>query len=483
MQQRRGVALSKKSFFSSVTILGILMFLSGVLTRVLPSGSYERILEDGREKIVPGSFSVLERPEYPLYRWITAPLEVLFGEDQVTILVIILFLLLIGASFRVLDESGLLRYIMETLVAKYEKRKYVLMGLLIFFFMSFGSFFGIFEELIVLVPMAVTLSYSFGWDSLVGLGISAMASGFGFAAAILNPFTLGVSQKIAGLPAFSGSLYRILIFITIYFVLYGYLYLYAKRIEKNPSFSMVYEEDRALKERFTHFEEPISTKKENLGKVVKIYGYFILSMVMVIALGFFIPVLSAAALPLVAVIFLVASVTAGILSEYKPFQGILKDLGKGFTAMLPAVLLILMAMSIKHIMTEGMVMDSVLYYASERLSGLSPNMAVLGLYLLILMLDFFIGSGSAKAFLVMPILLPLTDLLQVTRQTAVQAFLFGDGFSNLLFPTNPTLMIALGLTVASYPKWIRWSIKIQGIVFIVTLMFLFLANSFQYGPF
>lgn len=483
MQQRRGVALSKKSFFSSVTILGILMLLSGILTRVLPSGSYERILEDGREKIVPGSFSVLERPEYPLYRWITAPLEVLFGEDQVTILVIILFLLLIGASFRVLDESGLLRYIMETLVAKYEKRKYVLMGLLIFFFMSFGSFFGIFEELIVLVPMAVTLSYSFGWDSLVGLGISAMASGFGFAAAILNPFTLGVSQKIAGLPAFSGSLYRILIFITIYFVLYGYLYLYAKRIEKNPSFSMVYEEDRALKERFTHFEEPISTKKENLGKVVKIYGYFILSMVMVIALGFFIPVLSAAALPLVAVIFLVASVTAGILSEYKPFQGILKDLGKGFTAMLPAVLLILMAMSIKHIMTEGMVMDSVLYYASERLSGLSPNMAVLGLYLLILMLDFFIGSGSAKAFLVMPILLPLTDLLQVTRQTAVQAFLFGDGFSNLLFPTNPTLMIALGLTVVSYPKWIRWSIKIQGIVFIVTLMFLFLANSFQYGPF
>lgn len=483
MQQRRGVALSKKSFFSSVTILGILMFLSGVLTRVLPSGSYERILEDGREKIVPGSFSVLERPEYPLYRWITAPLEVLLGEDQVTILVIILFLLLIGASFRVLDESGLLRYIMETLVAKYEKRKYVLMGLLIFFFMSFGSFFGIFEELIVLVPMAVTLSYSFGWDSLVGLGISAMASGFGFAAAILNPFTLGVSQKIAGLPAFSGSLYRILIFITIYFVLYGYLYLYAKRIEKNPSFSMVYEEDRALKERFTHFEEPISTKKENLGKVVKIYGYFILSMVMVIALGFFIPVLSAAALPLVAVIFLVASVTAGILSEYKPFQGMLKDLAKGFGSMLPAVLLILMAMSIKHIMTEGMVMDSVLYYASERLSGLSPNMAVLGLYLLILMLDFFIGSGSAKAFLVMPILLPLTDLLQVTRQTAVQAFLFGDGFSNLLFPTNPTLMIALGLTVVSYPKWIRWSIKIQAIVFIVTLMFLFLANTFQYGPF
>lgn len=483
MEQKRGVSLSKKSFFSSVSILGILMVLSGILTRILPAGSYERILEEGREKILPGSFKLLERPDYPVYRWITAPFEVLFSEDQVTIIVIILFLLLIGASFRVLDESGLLRYIMESMVEKYEKRKYVLMGLMILFFMSFGALFGIFEELIVLVPMAVTLSYSFGWDSLVGLGISAMASGMGFAAAILNPFTLGVAQKIAGLPAFSGSFYRILIFAIIYGILYGYLYFYARRIEKNPSYSMVYEEDRVLKERFSHFEEPTAEQKKDFGKVVKVYGYFMLSMVLIIILGFFIPALSSAALPLVAVIFLVASITAGILSEYKPVNGMLMDLWKGFSSMLPAVLLILMAMSIKHIMTNGMVMDSVLHYASGKLSGLSPNMAVFGLYILILMLDFFIGSGSAKAFLVMPILLPLTDLLNVTRQTAVQAFLYGDGFSNLLFPTNPTLMIALGLTVVSYPKWIRWSIKIQGIIFTVTLLSLFLANAFQYGPF
>lgn len=483
MQQRKGVALSMKSFFSSVSILGILMILSGLLTKVLPSGAYDRVLEEGRSRIVPGSFTLIRRPDYPVYRWFTAPVEVLFGEDQATILVIILFLLLIGASFRVLDESGILRYIMEALVARFEKKKYLLLGLLIFFFMAFGSFFGIFEELIVLVPMTVTLAYSFGWDSLVGLGMSAMASGFGFAAAVLNPFTLGVSQKLAGLPAYSGSLYRILIFLVIYGILFGYLYLYAKRIERNPSYSMVYEEDRVLKERFSHYEEPISMRNEKLAKVVRMYGYFMGAMIGVIALGFFIPVLSQAALPLVAVIFLVASISAGILSEYQPLQGLLKDLARGFISMLPAVILILMAMSIKHIMTQGQVMDSILYYASGRLEGLSPNMAVLGLYLLILVLDFFIGSGSAKAFLVMPIVLPLTDLLSVTRQTAVLSFLFGDGFSNLLFPTNPTLMIALGLTVVSYPKWIRWSLKIQALIFVVTLMFLFLANAFQYGPF
>jgi uncharacterized ion transporter superfamily protein YfcC len=206
-------------------------------------------------------------------------------------------------------------------------------------------------------------------------------------------------------------------------------------------------------------------------------------MIGTILLGFFIPSLSLLTLPLVAVIFLVAAVLGGIISEYAEFTDLLKDLYRGLLSMLPAVVLILMAMSIKHIMTEGRVMDSILYYASGYMEGLSPNLGVLGLYLLILVLDFFIGSGSAKAFLVMPIVLPLTDIIGITRQTTILAFCFGDGFSNLLFPTNPTLMIALGLTVVSYPKWIRWSIKIQLVVFLVTVGFLFLANNFAYGPF
>lgn len=483
MQEHQGLKISKKSFFSSLSILGAFMMVAGFLTKVLPAGSYERILEEGREKIVPGSFQLFQRPEYPFYRWFTAPIEVLFGKDQVTIIVIILFLLFIGASFRVLDHSGILRYIMEGLVQRFEKRKYVLLGLMIFFFMSFGALFGIFEELIILVPMAVALAYSFGWDSLLGLGMSAMASGFGFASAILNPFTLGVSQSIAGLPAYSGSFFRMLIFLTIYGVLYGYLTLYAKRIEKNPSYSLVYEEDRKRKEQYVRFEKNQNLEKGHLKKAVEVYGVFLLGMMLLIVLGFFIPLLSGLTLPLLAILFLVASITAGTLSNYGSTKILMKDLLGGLVSMLPAVLLILLAMSIKHIMTEGQVMDVLLYYAAERLQGLSPYQGVVGLYVLILLLNFFVGSGSAKAFLVMPILLPLTDLLDITRQTAVQAFLFGDGFSNLLYPTNPTLMIALGLTVVSYPKWIRWSIKIQLLIFLLSLGFLYLATRFSYGPF
>ena len=483
MSEKSGITISKKSFLSSVTILGILIVLAGILTRIIPAGVYERIMVDGRESVLPESFEFIGKVDYPVFRWLTAPVEVLFGPDAVTIIVIILFILLIGSSFRVLDRSGILRYIMESIVKRFEKRKYLLMGILILFFMLFGSLFGIFEELIVLVPMAVTLSYSLGWDSLVGLGISAMASGFGFAAAIFNPFTLGVAQTLADLPAYSGTGYRVLIFVTIYLVLYGFLYFYARRIEKRPSASPVYQEDRAVKSRFSFEGKETLLGNDKLKKAVKIYTMFMGLMVLTILLGFFIPVLSQITLPLVAVIFLIAGILGGVLSEYGTLDDLLRDLLKGLMSMLPAVVLILMAMSIKHIMTEGKVMDSILYYASGYMEGLSPNLGVLGLYLLILVLDFFIGSGSAKAFLVMPVVLPLTDLVGITRQTTILAFCFGDGFSNLLFPTNPTLMIALGLTVVSYPKWIRWSIKVQALVFLITLGFLFLANSFGYGPF
>jgi uncharacterized ion transporter superfamily protein YfcC len=171
-----------------------------------------------------------------------------------------------------------------------------------------------------------------------------------------------------------------------------------------------------------------------------------------------------------------------VVSGYKTTE-LIKDILKGLLTMLPAVVLILMAMSIKHIMMSASTMDTILYRASGVIGGLSPNLAVVFLYLLILFMDFFIGSGSAKAFLIMPIVIPLTDMIGITRQTAVLAFCFGDGFSNLLFPTNPTLMIALGLTVVSYPKWIKWSIKIQLVIFVITTAMLFAANRFGFGPF
>lgn len=477
---KAGIQISKKSFFASVIILFILMIAAGILTKLIPAGSYSRIIIDGRETIDPNSFVFISDVNFPIYRWFTAPIEVLWSADALTVIVIIFFILFIGATFAILDKSGILKYIMNSIVIRFESDKYKLLAILTLFFMLFGSIFGIFEELVALVPISITLAYSMGWDSLVGLGMSALASGFGFAAAIFNPFTIGVAQKLAGLPAFSGIIFRLLIFGIIYSCLIIFLIRYAKKIEKNPKLSMVYEEDKLHKMKYK--KEEIEIDNPKLKKAVRVFIGFLILIVALILAGFFIDGLSDISLPLVAILFLIGGLTSGKISKYRE-KGILKDLLQGLLGIAPAVLLILMAMSVKLIINNGGTMDTILYYASAKISSLSPYMAGFFIYLLVLFLNFFIGSGSAKAFLIIPIITPLTDLVGITRQVAVQAFCFGDGFSNMLYPTNAVLMIALGLTVVSYPKWFKWTIKLQSLVFLITVLLLFAAISFEYGPF
>lgn len=480
--QKAGIQISKKSFFSSILILFILMIVAGILTKVIPAGLYERIILEGRETIDVNSFRFVSNVNYPVFRWFTAPLEVLWSADALTVIVIIFFILFIGATFAILDKSGILKYIMNSIVIRFESNKYKLLATLTLFFMIFGSVFGIFEELVALVPISITLAYSLGWDSLVGLGMSALASGFGFAAATFNPFTIGVAQKLAGLPPFSGILFRILIFAIIYSSLTLFLTKYAKKIEKNPELSSVYEEDKLQREKYQNNDTEKQINNPNLAMAVKVFIGFLLFIVLLIASGFFIPGLSDISLPLVAILFLVGGLIAGTISKYSE-GGLLKDLIQGLTGIAPSILLILMAMSVKLIITKGGSMDTILYYASSKISNLSPYTAGIFIYLLILFLNFFIGSGSAKAFLIIPIITPLTDLVGITRQVAVQAFCFGDGFSNMLYPTNAVLMIALGLTVVSYPKWFKWTLKLQLFVFSITTLLLFVAISFGYGPF
>ena len=187
-----------------------------------------------------------------------------------------------------------------------------------------------------------------------------------------------------------------------------------------------------------------------------------------------------------ALLFLIGGVLSAVASRYtaasKRRFGVLRDFASGMLAILPGILLILMASSIKYIVSSGGVMDTMLYYAATALSGLGPYAAVLLVFLLVLLMNFFIGSASAKAFLVIPLIAPLTDLIGLTRQTAVQAFCFGDGFSNMLYPTNPVLMIALSMTVVSYVKWFKWTWKLQALVAVLCSLILLLCVAIGYGP-
>ena len=472
--------ISKKSFFSSMFILLLLMIGAGILTLVVPSGAFERVMVDGKEVIVPGTFQFADAGNYPFWRWFTAPVEVLWSADSVTVIMIIVFICIIGGTFTVLDKSGMLQYIMNGLVKKFETSKYKLMAVLTLFFMLFGSIFGIFEELVALVPIVILLSHAMGWDSLTGLGMSALAAGFGFSSATLNPFTLGVAQEIAGLPAFSGVGFRILVFVVCYSILFAFLYRYARKIEKDPTKSSIYEEDLAQKEKLSgSLSLEALPNEQYLGKTVKIFSGALALVIGYIVAGFFVPALSAVSLPVMAVLFLVGGLLAARASHYGGQIG--KDFVTGIGGIAPSAILILMAMAVKLIITNGGIMDTILYYASETVAKMGPNGAAVMIFLLVLGLNFFVSSGSAKAFLLIPIIAPLAELVGLNSQIAVQAFCFGDGFTNMLYPTNAVLMITLGLTVVSYPKWFKWTIGLQLMMLVVNIALLLLAVAIGYG--
>ena len=481
MDQRAGAQISKRSFIQAVVILFVLMLLAGALTLIIPAGHYARTTLDGREVIDPASFQFVPQPDYPIWRWFTAPLEVLAGPNALTLITIILFILMVGASFAVLEHSGVIKEVLGWLVTRFGARKEVLLLVIAFFFAALGAFFGIFEEIVPLVPLIIALAYQLGWDSLVGLGMSILAVNIGFSAAVANPFTTGVAQELAGLPLYSGWELRLIIFVVLYGILAIFLVRYARRIERNPQSSAVYHDDQAVRAKYARFDLT-SEKNPRLGRAVTWFLICMLLVLLVLFGGRVITALSEYALPIVGVLFLIGGLGAGMIASHDR-RDTFRAAWQGVTGIAPGIVLILMAASISFIVINGGILDTLLHAAAEPLSQMSPFVAALLIYGLTLLFEFVVASGSAKAFLLIPIVLPLADLIGVTRQTAVLSYIFGDGFSNLMYPTSPVLLIVLGLTVVSYGRWIKWSLRLWLIVFPLTLLFLALAVALNYGPF
>src|SRR4030065_1997821 len=164
MEKKSVSRISRKAFIQAVAIIFALIMVAGILPRLLPTGQYARTTVDGREVIDATQFSLVERPDYPIWRWFTAPFEVLAGTDGFTVIAIILFILLVGGAFAVMDKSGILKAAIAWIIQVFGGRKYALLLVITFFFMALGTFFGIFDEVIPLVPIVIGLAYSLGWD-------------------------------------------------------------------------------------------------------------------------------------------------------------------------------------------------------------------------------------------------------------------------------------------------------------------------------
>jgi uncharacterized ion transporter superfamily protein YfcC len=403
--------------------------------------------------VVDGTYSEIDVQPLSPIRWLTAPFEVLGSQDGLTIIVIIVFLLFLGGAFTILNHSGALKYLVWVLGKKFSKHKYLLLSLVSLFFMLLGTCAGIFEESVLLAPIAVALAIGLGFDVYTGLFISLLSTGFGFAAGVFNPFTTGVAQKLVGLPVFSGAAYRIFCFFVIYILLNVFLQVYAHKNVKNMG---------NVAEQKLDIDNIINAKRSSIVFISILFALFAWVFLTSIVRS-----LADYTMPVLALLFLIGGIISGIVSKMGT-KKILKSLLDGALGVAPGVLLILMASSVKFIMSQSKVLDTLLYIAHNAMSGLGSTASALATYLLVLILNFFIGSGSAKAFLVMPIIAPLSTLSGVSLQTAVLSFLFGDGFSNVFFITNPVLLITLGITGVSYAKWFKKTWLLQLLTLITT---------------
>ena len=464
-KEKKGLNISAKSFVTAILMLLVLMVATYLLTLWIPGGSYQRVVQDGQEMVVAGTY-VPAQGGLPFWKWLLSPLLVLTAEGSGTILAIIAFLLVIGGTFHCLDKSGLMAYMLQKIVARFRHKKYTLLCCIALFFMALGAFVGSFEECVPLVPIAVALSVSLGWDALTGLGMSLLAVGCGFSSGVCNPFTVGVAQQLAELPMFSGITFRLLTFAVIYLCLVLFLTHHAKKVEKQ---ALTQNEQAVAFVRDAKMERGLIAFAVTLGIGV-----------LLILVSPMIPALQGIIMPVIALVFLVAGVLSSSLCGMRG-RTLARFFSDGAVSILPAVLLILMASSIKYTLTEAHVLDTILYQATGVMQTLPQGAAILFLYLIVLVMNFFISSGSAKAFLLMPLLTPMADLVGISRQLSVLAYAFGDGFSNVFYCTNPVLLISLGLAGVGYGKWAKWSWKFQVVVLLLTCGILLLAGAVGYA--
>lgn len=463
---QKAFSFQKKIFISSFLILLSLVLLSGILTRVLPMGRFERYVVDGRVVVDFDSYRKIEAERLPIYRWFSAPIEVLFSSDGPRILALLILLLIVGGSFTLLHESGALKYTIDVLVSRYASRKNSLLLLTTFSFMVLGSALGLFEEVVPFVPIVVNLSLQMGWDEFTGLGMSILAAGFGFASATFNPFTVLLAQSLAGLPIFSGLWLRLIVFGVVYVILVLFLMSHVRKIEKSGG----------------SFPIGSNASKEGSKKSYRVFLISLTLMLSLVVLSFFLKPIQEYLVILMVLIYFFMGILCGLAAKFglsKTFKIFLS----GLLNILPSTILILLAASVKHIVEQGMVLDTILRGAVQLLEGRGQIGVAMTIYLFVLALNFFIPSASAKAFLLIPILTPLTQLSGLSRQTMVLAWTFGDGFSNMIFPTNPVLLISLSLASYSYVRWFKKTILLQLLVFLISCGFILIAVWTNYGPF
>lgn len=446
-----------------VLIFSLILF-SAALTYIVPAGQFERTEVGGRDVIAPGTFEYVESNPVSVLGIFSSIHSGMYAGAN-----IIFFVLIVGGTFGILTKTGALSSFIAMLSVKMAKREMLLIPVLMLFFAFAGSLMGMSDETIVYVGILVPLAIALGFDSMTGFAIVMLGASVGFSSAVMNPFTIGIAQEIAGLPMFSGIGLRIALFIVLYILATTFVMRHAKKVKQDPSKGIfgtqtaqdVPKLEGKMPMRHTFVMLLFLSNFIVLMYGVKVHDWYITE---------------------IAGLFLMYGVLMGLVGKLAPSE-IADAFIDGARELVSGALIIGFAQTILIIFNEAQLIDTILYGVAAVLGSLPSVLNAVGMFIFQTGLNFLVPSGSGQAALTMPIMAPLSEMLGVTRQTAVLAYQLGDGMSNMIFPTVGYLMASLSLAGISWSKWLRWVMPFIIMEMIVAIIFLVIAQMIQYGPF
>ena len=466
--------------FNTLSIIFSIILLVTVMTWLVPSGSYDRVLTDGREVVVPGTYHAVASSPQGLFDVLKAPVT---GFENTAL--IIAFLLLIGGVLAVIEKTGAIAAgIKEASLffGRNPKFKFLFIPMGLILFSLCGATFGMCEETLIFIPILIPLALSLGYDSAIGTAIPFVGAGVGFAAAFTNPFTVGIAQGIAQVPLYSGLGYRVAIWAICTTVVIIYFMIYAHRIQKDPTKSITYQHDQ-LKRHELGINQEVSkiTTRQKLvllafgtGMVLLVLGVLKPQVCALIQSWTGIDVMTLLHLEdsgwyitEIAALFLGIGFAAAILGKLS-MNEFTDSFFEGVRGMASIAITLCFAQAIVIIAQNGQILDTVLDFMSKGISKLHPICASWAAMMLQTVIDFFIPSGSSKAVLTMPILAPLADLIGITRQTMVLSFQLGGSWLNMIFPTDPVTLAAIGFASIPFAKWLKWLLPLLIIMYLLS---------------
>ena len=436
-------------------IIFSMVLIAFIGTYLIPAGQYARVKDpiSGRTVVDPNSFTNIDQTPVKFFSFTEPHLFTSIHQGMSAGASIIFFIFMVAGAFNMIQGTGAIEVGIRRLAIKLKDRANLIIPVMMAVFAVGGATIGMSEETIVFIPIAIALARALGFDALTGVGMIVIGAAAGFSSGVANLFTVGVAQSIAEVPLYSGAPFRIVILVT--FLVLGGLYImrYAKKVKNQPELSLVEDLEKVEKGQGVDITNvPAFTTRHILvlvtfvaGMAVMIYGVKVHEWY----------------IQELATIFLMMGIFGSLIGGSSPSKSA-SDFVAGAKELAFGALIVGCARAILVVMTNGNIIDTVVYSLATGISSFPGGIAALFMYCVQVIINTFIPSGSGQAATTMPIMAPLADLVGLTRQTAVVAFHLGDGITNSIIPTSATLMSVLAISKIPYEKWFKWVLPIIG---------------------